>query len=952
VEHNVIAQGEFEKIAKLNPKERREIVDEIAGIKEYEEKKKEALEELGKVEQKLNDAMIVLKEREGVLIELEKEKKTALRFNSLKEEQRRLRGSLVISQYKKVEKEFEEYSRKVLDGNAKIEELNKEIDRLKAEAEEIDKKRREISEKINLIDTKNIYVEVERLRTAKEKNLEILNEKKKALDESTMKLKQLNSETKEIKEKLNSFSSGVRSLSEKVVELKKELEHLENERQNLVKSWEEKRKRLGSLDKELDELRERASVLKQEIARTSGTEKELAEKKSRKNELLKELEELKKKISENTRKADALFDEEKRANDEIKQLDSEILKLSERIVLSKADERSLAMLNELKKKFKIFGRVADLYSTKDEYALAISVAGGNRLNYIVVDSRETAIQAVKYLREKNLGRATFIPLDVISESEKATESRPGVLGKALDLISFDKKFTSVFEYVFGNTIIVENDDVLKQLSGRAVSLQGTLMESSGAITGGTPVRIAQRVTEDDLEKKKERRKELLDRLYEIKEMESNLRRVSAEYEIRKKEIEIELNSIDKIFDSSTVEKEADLQEIERKILDLQGEKERIRIAIENSEDEKEIGSIDEKILQLKTELSAAEAKLKSNEGIILQERLQKLEIEEHDVKEKVKSLSEEIDNIESEINEIDKKLAAKEEKIKSESAALEKLYSELKDLNSAFDNCTIETGKSSRKIEKIKEDLIRYSTLKEESQKKLIDLKYEADFYKDIEIIEESKEELERRIAEVEKELNTIGSVNLRAIELYDEKLRSYNEIKEKVSTLSNEKNSILKVIEEINSKKRDIFMKTYEEINKNFKNLTGNLFGNEGKLVLENEADPFEGGLDIMIKSGKKEISIESLSGGENSLLTLAFIFSIHFYKPSTFYILDEAESALDKENSKKLSQLIRSLSENAQFIIVTHNDAIMTGSEIALGITRDKNGSKLISLDLKKNT
>ncbi|MFH1285328.1 MAG: AAA family ATPase, partial [Candidatus Micrarchaeota archaeon] len=195
-----------------------------------------------------------------------------------------------------------------------------------------------------------------------------------------------------------------------------------------------------------------------------------------------------------------------------------------------------------------------------------------------------------------------------------------------------------------------------------------------------------------------------------------------------------------------------------------------------------------------------------------------------------------------------------------------------------------------------------------------------------------------------------LGDVNLKAPELYKEKSKDIAEVKEKIEKTSAEKQAILHMIEEIETKKTNIFINTFYVVNDNFKRLFNYIFKGEGTLILDNPALPFDGGLHIRVKRDidKREKYLESLSGGEKSLLALLFIFSIQLYKPAPFYLLDEAEAALDKENSKKLAELLKKMSKETQFIVVSHNDAVISAADVALGVAMTDQGSKVVGIEL----
>ena len=226
----------------------------------------------------------------------------------------------------------------------------------------------------------------------------------------------------------------------------------------------------------------------------------------------------------------------------------------------------------------------------------------------------------------------------------------------------------------------------------------------------------------------------------------------------------------------------------------------------------------------------------------------------------------------------------------------------------------------------------------------------ETDFipFSQVTLVSGSIADLQEKLQKTEDSLRIIGSVNLRALEVYDEIKKQYDEIATKVTKLGSEKLEILKIIEEIDNKKRKTFMKTLASINelftRNFMQLSskGQVF-----LDLENKEDPFAAGLDILIRVGKgKYFDVTSLSGGEQTLVALSLIFAIQEYKPYCFYIFDEVDAALDKRNSERLAVLIKKYMKTGQYIIVTHNDAIITESITLYGVTMQEGISKILSL------
>lgn len=211
-----------------------------------------------------------------------------------------------------------------------------------------------------------------------------------------------------------------------------------------------------------------------------------------------------------------------------------------------------------------------------------------------------------------------------------------------------------------------------------------------------------------------------------------------------------------------------------------------------------------------------------------------------------------------------------------------------------------------------------------------------------------SIDELTLRIREDEREISRIGNVNLRALEVYETLEKEYNELLAKKDKLKEEKDDVLKMINEIEQKKSGLFMETFNLVNNHFKEIFSSLSNKESAhLDLEDPENPLTSGVDIKVKIiGNKFIDIKSLSGGEKTLTALAFIFAIQEFRPASFYLLDEVDAALDKTNSALLSQLISKYSSKAQYILISHNDSMISNADQIYGITMQEGVSKIVSL------
>jgi chromosome segregation protein len=198
------------------------------------------------------------------------------------------------------------------------------------------------------------------------------------------------------------------------------------------------------------------------------------------------------------------------------------------------------------------------------------------------------------------------------------------------------------------------------------------------------------------------------------------------------------------------------------------------------------------------------------------------------------------------------------------------------------------------------------------------------------------------------KELGSLGAVNFKSIEQYDKFKTEFDEYKNRYEKILEEKKAVLGMIEKIEEKRREIFYKCLKELSEKFNDIFKKMTGGNGSLELENPMN-LESGLIIQANpAGKTLLNIDSLSGGEKTLTALAFIFAVQKYKPAPFYILDEVDAALDKENSKKVADLIKILSREAQFIVITHNDQTIKYGDRVYGVTMENGESKILGLEL----
>ncbi|MFA5382937.1 MAG: chromosome segregation protein SMC [Candidatus Micrarchaeia archaeon] len=989
--HNVIAQGQVQKIVEMSAKERRGILDGVAGISEFEEKKKESLRELDKVQQKINDASIVLSEREGFVNELEKEKDAALQYKEAKELFRRGRGSLIFIELDKLEKEYDKSIEKIKEIEEKLKLTKEESELIDKKIKEMEIKKSEFTDKINKDGKKEkLLKQLEELRIAINVDTNSLADKEKELKKLENEKVKYNKEKEELVHKLSILTKDISSSEKELTKLEKEvpkevfestfdITKIQNEWDGIVEKINSKKEYMAQLNAKLDSIKEIISLRKENL---NEGDVDTTKLETEKDSLEKEMESIQK-------DTDKIFQKEKEKNKLIAELDKELIELRgsaanlRPLVKGIFKNPTLMFLDDIKSKIPgLYGTVAELVSFDQEYSDAVQGAVGGKLDYVIVEDIDTAAKIIQLLKKEKAGRCTFIPLDRTVKGEnipQKVKQAKGYVNSLINLVKFDPKFYSAMEYSFGSTAVVDNIDTAKKLKEtcKIVTIGGEVFYQSGILTGGNSqgnlaAKMKLEKIEKTLENLKADRTQAYSDLENLREEINMKRKERYALELKYREIMIELGGITKSSEKTKVKSEdakkalKELEEnqkeylkqistLEKELSNLDKQKESISEKIKEAREsekkkqtevQKQYADILSKISDKKTEVIT-----KEKEKEMLETSLGKIKENEKQVLEDLKSIQEKKKELEKRMEINKKEHAEAEQEMTKISKKMESVWEEMKKLDKELEEIAQQKGKLIHTAERSKDLMKDYEISKAKSETRLIDLKAEFEEYKDIELLDVSREKLLEIIKENETKLNLLGEVNLKAPELYEEKKAEIEEVKEKVERLKDEKSAVLTMIDEIDSRKKRIFMETFYKINDKFKDLFGYVFEGEGLLVLDKPSDPFESGLQIKVKKGDRNKYLDSMSGGEKSLLALLFIFSIQMTKPSPFYLLDEAEAALDKENSKKMAELIKKLSKETQFLVITHNDEVLKSADVALGVTMtDKGYSQVLGIELNE--
>lgn len=1049
--YSIIGQGKIDEIISSKPEDRRNIFEEAAGIIKFKTKKEEAERKLDKTDNnivRIKDLILEVSNQKEVL-EIESQKAT--QFTKLYSKLRGLEVNLYIRDIKKLNKQIN-------DATTEKEKIIKDLSSIEVE-------KNIIEEKYNLLklDISSMEKEIEKSRTIKfdtiqsfeknknqssifqekenylKKDIERLESEKEKTKASLIKLEEskidLNSELDKINHELKKLNNEFRCKNTNLEEIDKiilnEESSLEKYKDSIISKYNlasDKKSEINSIISFNENIDNRIIQLKNDIEGNTSIIGELVKKeeslKATEDSLKENLKEEKDQISILNLNKMSIEKEYNDINDNIKSNQIKLNGLNASFNLYKNMEagyegyfKSVKGLLQESKKNKdlnkgLIGVVADLIKVEFIYEKAIDITLGSNIQNIVVETEDDAKKFVEYLKKNKLGRATFLPLNVIKGKTLKLDPKDkveyGILGLAHELVSYDKKYSNIFESLMGRTIIVRNIDFGIKLANkyghiyRIVTLEGEVLNAGGSITGGSygkdSISIINRKN-----KIENLNVEIADLNEEIINFENkNIRLVESLNELETTIIKIDssIKEIDlKIFESINSQS-SNRYEINR----LNGETTKKISEIDILTKELDVFKVNKD--QLTTALDSIEKQIESI----------KKEIEEKSntivsIKLNRSELDKELTNIRISMNTIEHSKTILESSSQNYNTNKQQLEDLIEEKNTSINLLQDELKESQNNRKQLEEELTKYETTEEDLTKILNDLikkkdNYMKTFYdeqdmlkvinKKISEIEKLNNNIELRLARYElqlennhiklledyeltiqeafkyeteienvqnaqndvkdlkNEIKLLGNVNISAIDEFKKVTERYDFITAQHNDLINAKVNIKEVIRDMEKKMRSQFIDSFKEINDSFIEVFSVLFnGGVARLELEDNEDILKSGIEIKVQPpGKKLQSLSLLSGGEKSLTAVALLFAILKTKPAPFCILDEIDAALDEANINRYTSYLKKFNDMTQFVLITHRKTTMEIADVLYGVTMEEEGvSKLISVKLKNN-
>ncbi|WP_319370549.1 chromosome segregation protein SMC [uncultured Ilyobacter sp.] len=932
-----------------------------------------------------------------------------LRLNRVNETLEGLKSG--IEEY---QKNFEYSEEKLEKANSERESLNEDIEAmsqknidLKKDIDKIINDRTIFTERIKsyereLTEKKKSLSKVEEKLLEKEKELGALEIKKSVTTEELAA-----QESENIKfELFISEKEEIKSENELSLNMKRDkLMSLEVDRLKFINETENTSRRMKSSFSKIETLKEETEEYKTKISEnsleTGKKEKEHREKETEYNGIDSKTQAMEKKITEVSLSMNKVYNKMRETDYNLKMHNTKL----ENLV--KLDENNEGFYKGVKEILNsniegVEGAFISLVNIPERYERAIEAAIPGNLQDILVKDSRTAKNCISFLKDKKAGRASFLAFDTIKiGKESKAPNEKGVLGIASELVNFHEKYTPVVNFLLGNLLVVEDMDTALRLSkdniyrGNIVTVSGELLSGRGRITGGENIRSASA--------------QIFERKKEIKKLTEVVEKLEADYKTQEKEYntlaslmektEEELTAIDDLKEKLRIDVKKltelleDLKSKEEKlvkgmnIVEMEIKEEELYISEYRKQEKNAKGkkleiedvmaklrsTIDQdnkSVLQLKDEIEAIKNDFSDKKISYLnnKEKLKQIQRELYREKElqkemegQKKLLSERVEKLCDGIEELSEKLDDLEKSFENENVRYEKDFLDIKGKKNRYGELEKEERELIKQVKNIENKIvIENNKLSQEfSKREVLEIELENLRGKFNELMEAEAKPIEgdlkeasERLVKLEVRIKALGIVNLLAIEEFQELKNKYDFILSQRDDLLSSEKSLRELIKDIENIIEMRFFEAYKSINENFGYMCKEILSNsEGKLELTNVENIQETGVELLVKyKNKKRQSITLLSGGEKSMVAVAFIMAIFMYKPSPFTFFDEIEAALDETNTKKLIRKLKEFTDKSQFILITHNKETMKESDTLYGVTMNKEigESRIISVTM----
>ncbi len=1045
--YSIIGQGRIEEILSTKSEDRRGIFEEASGIVKYKARKKEAQKKLDETEQNLLRIHDLITELEDQIEPLKEQSEKALLFKQLKEELKSNEIALYVHQIEQLHRSWTEANERlnglqaqqlelstiVNQHDAHLEKHRLETRRLEEELEQLNQDLLLFSEEFEKCEGLGEVLK-ERKRNLEHNRLQYeqgVQTSERRLEDKQRDLAQVEHKLKEVTAQLESYRQELTAEEAKLLGISGQTshdteEHLKGELLEILNQTAQVRNELKYSEQQKDTSDRRLAKLLEERAQAEQHQIQLSTEKQDIEAKLTQLAEaidtakqqyvdvaqklqMKQKLIEEAQltvrkweqKLDAMVSRKDTMKDLQNDFDGFFHGVKE-ILKSRTQKGGLQGIH---------GAVAELMKVPAELETAVETALGGALQHIVMEDEAASREAIAFLKRRQLGRATFLPLSVIKgrfiseQDQRAMKQTDGYLGVAADLVQFDETYQSIIYSLLGHVVIAENLEQANRIAARCsyryrvVTLEGDVVNAGGSMTGGSVQKKSsnllgrQRQIEELEQQINESEKQLQQLVFKASELKKDyaaqqqrleeLRQTGEQKRLEEQQVRAGLQQIETAErnisqqlavvvqecalmqqeDQQFVTKKQTLQEQlkqlevdEQRIHQLIKEAEQLRKANESAKEE-----LQGQLTDLKVKVSAANQEKQSLQDQIarLQQDLAALHSELQHQQGLLARNTEEWEHNEQEtvqqvenLNHFRIKKQQCAEQIDFKRAERSNWLKQLEEAESETRQQRIELKQVEEQLHQTEVKVNRMDVELDNILKNLAeDYELSYELAKERYPVPEDVLGTQNVVRELKRKINALGEVNLGAIDEYQRVNERFTFLSEQKADLIEAKQTLYQVIREMEQEMSNRFISTFEEIRGHFVTVFSKLFGGgRADLVLSEPDQLLTTGIDIVAQPpGKKLQNLQLLSGGERALTALALLFAILHVKPVPFCVLDEVEAALDEANVSRFAEYLREFSMQTQFIVVTHRKGTMEEADVLYGVTMEEGGvSKLVSVRL----
>nr|WP_315862734.1 chromosome segregation protein SMC [Thermosynechococcus vestitus] len=1028
--YNVVLQGDVTSIISMNAKARREIIDELAGVADFDRKIAQAREKLDTVKEREERFRIVEQELIQQRDRLQRDRLQAEKYQALRLELQEREQWLLVRQWQaheaqkaQLQAQIQTLQKEQVERQVQLQQKAREIETAAVTLEQLNQQVKALGEEeylrlqAALADLHAQQRQCQRQQTAYQQQQEQLG---RQLQQQQAQYHRQQLQQQQLAEALEQQQGDRPPLVQAVATSQATLDALRQQAQELntaAQAWfqehSQRRQRIDALIHELEpsrselsrlqersqQLRQRQEELQQAATTLEAQQLELQDALTTAAAAVKQeeqqLQTLAQQLATAQQQLSLVEETYQRLEREQRQKQRELDQLEARQQAVQESQGSFATRLILGADLPgVLGLVAQLGQVEPRYQLALEIAAGARLGNIVVADDSVAAAAIAILKRERAGRATFLPLNKMARPKPLPPiSLEGCVDYALNLVTFEPQYAPIFAYVFGSTLVFESLEAARQYLGqyRMVTLEGDLLEPSGAMTGGSysrtnTLRFGQGVTPQESAEVQQVR----DRLGELERLLDRLLQERTQKQGRVNDLSQALSEARQSHRDRQRQWEQlqqQQQHLNRQQADLSRQQQ--HISQELTAAETELAHLEARLPELEAELAAERLALNALEANPshqqwqhLQEQLQAQEKIHADHVAALQAVDQALGDRHRQLEQLARDLQQiAQEMQRLRQAQQETLYQQqaldqtLGDLTMQIQSTQTALSELDARLGQLRSDRDRqdyqlrqyqkdYQQLEWQYQKAMDTLTTLQTQLQELSAIEApplpqplpevptdlSLSDIQQQCQALEKRLRAMEPVNMLAIQEFEETQGRLNELQEKLAVLAAERTEILLRIENFTTLRHQSFREAFDAVNANFQTIFATLSDGDGYLQLESPEDPFAGGLNLVAHpKGKPVQRLASMSGGEKSLTALSFIFALQRYRPSPFYAFDEVDMFLDGANVERLAKMIQQQSQEAQFIVVSLRRPMIEAAQRTIGVTQARGQhTQVIGLDL----